>query len=240
MYAIVKKQDGTFYTSYVFAHYYEKADVSKHTYKKYIDCIYSQFYVVLNQEKTELIKQHVFYRSNKYLEPQIHIVEHNTDDWVSIRKNYSCIDVLKSIDLLSYDWNIESDVLEKCIEIDKQASYNEYVDIKTQNDIDNFMFATGHMHDAFIEEIKQEGDMLYVLFGGCWGLKVEMWFTGDLSYSVASRNPDEFDPDWFGATLIKENEHYYLVDEEDMSVDEITNDFCWFKAKSVRYHLIPQ
>ena len=241
MYAIVKKQDGSFYKSMVFAHYYEKADASESDHHKYIDSTYyNHFYVVLNQEKTKLIKQHVFDRSNKYLEPQIHIVDCSTDEWVTIQEGCSCIGFLRDIDLFSSHWNITPDTLQKCIEADQQESHSEYIDIKTERDIENFMAVSGGMHDAFIEEAKQDGDTLYILFDGCWGLKIAMWFEGDVSYSISSRNPEEFDPYWFGSTLLKENGYYYLIDETDMSVDEITDDFCWFKARSVRYHLIPQ
>jgi len=31
-----------------------------------------------------------------------------------------------------------------------------------------------------------------------------------------------------------------LIDEEDMDINDISDGYCWFKAKSVRYHLIPQ
>ena len=102
------------------------------------------------------------------------------------------------------------------------------------------MFVSGGMHDAFIETVNQDENSLYVLFDGCWGLKIEMWFSGDVSYSTSSRNPEEFDPYWFGATFKKENEYLYLIDEEDMDINEISDEYCWFKAKSVRYHLIPQ
>ena len=47
------------------------------------------------------------------------------------------------------------------------------------------------------------------------------------------------DPYWFGATLKKENGYFYLIDEENMDVNEISEDYCWFKARSVRYRLIP-
>ena len=239
MYAIVKTQNGTYYTSPVFAHYYKESN-SKDKYQRYLDSIYNQFYIVLDQGKKHLVKQYVFYKENKYLEPQIHIVDIKTEGWTSVSDGYDCIDFLRSVDPLSDYSDIDENSLKQCIQIDQKCLYREYVDIKTNQDIDNFMFVSGGMHDAFIETINQDENSLYVLFGGCWGLKIEMWFSGDVSYSTSSRNPEEFDPYWFGATFKKENEYLYLIDEEDMDINEISDGYCWFKAKSVRYHLIPQ
>ena len=64
MYAIVKAQNGTFYTSPVFAHYYKKSN-SKDEYQRYLDSIYNQFYIVLDQGKKHLVKQYVFYNEKK-------------------------------------------------------------------------------------------------------------------------------------------------------------------------------
>ena len=239
MYAIVKTQNGTFYTSAVFAHYYKKSN-SEDEYQRYLDSIYNQFYIVLDQDKKRLVKQYVFNRENKYLEPQIHITDIQTDGWSSVKDGYDCIDFLSSIDPLSDFSGIDENLLKQCIQIDLKTLYREYVDVETERDVDNFMFVSGGMHDAFIKNLKQEENYLYVLFDGCWGLKIEMWFSGDVSYSTSSRNPEEFDPYWLGATFKKGNGYFYLIDEEDMDVGEISEDYCWFKARSVRYRLIPQ
>lgn len=59
--------------------------------------------------------------------------------------------------------------------------------------------------------------MLYVLFDGTWGCKIELWFEGNVSYSTESRNPEEYDPYRSGSTLIMSNGYFILVDDENMT-----------------------
>lgn len=66
-----------------------------------------------------------------------------------------------------------------------------------------------------------------------------MWFSGDVSYDVSSRNPEEFDPYWLDSTMVLKDGFIYLVDEGDMEIEDIGEAFCWFKARNVKYHIIP-
>ena len=33
--------------------------------------------------------------------------------------------------------------------------------------------------------------------------------------------------------------YIYLVDEEELSVEQISEGYCWFKARHMKYHIIP-
>ena len=59
----------------------------------------------------------------------------------------------------------------------------------------------------------------------------------DVSFCVKSREED--DPYWMDSSLFMENGYIYLVDECDMTAEKITDDYCWFKAKSVSYQVLP-
>lgn len=80
---------------------------------------------------------------------------------------------------------------------------------------------------------------LHLIFDGIWGCNIEMWFWGDLEYDTESRNPEFEDPYWFDSTLIMQDGFIYLVDGEDMTVDEITSEYCYFKAIHMKYKIIP-
>ena len=81
--------------------------------------------------------------------------------------------------------------MEKCIQLDSAYNYVEYPEITNQNDIDNLMHTAGGFHDAKIKNMKTNDDgVLYILFDGAWGCKIEMWLENDVSYSTESRNPD--------------------------------------------------
>ena len=60
-----------------------------------------------------------------------------------------------------------------------------------------------------------------------------------VSYNTESRNPEEYDPYWFGSTFALHNGYIYMVDEDDMNIDEITDAYCWFRSKHMSYRIIP-
>lgn len=39
-------------------------------------------------------------------------------------------------------------------------------------------------------------------------------------------------------SLILKDGYVYFVDEE-LEVEEITDEYCWFKARHMKYHIIP-
>ncbi|MCI8491313.1 MAG: hypothetical protein HFJ04_13925 [Lachnospiraceae bacterium] len=73
-----------------------------------------------------------------------------------------------------------------------------------------------------------------------WGCKIEILLEGDISYQTESRNPELYDPYWYGATMIRQDGYIYLMDEEDMKVEDISDESCWFRSRRVKYHVIPE
>ena len=80
---------------------------------------------------------------------------------------------------------------------------------------------------------------LYVRFERTWEYNVEVWFWGGVEYDISSRDPEERGSYWFGSTVIIQDEFVYLVDEEDMRVDQISDGYCWFKARHMKWRIIP-
>lgn len=85
----------------------------------------------------------------------------------------------------------------------------------------------------------QEDGTLYLIFDGTWSCEIEVWFWGDLEYDLSIRKPEEDDPYWFGSTVILQDGFVYFIDEYDMTVDEITEGYCYFKARHMKYRIIP-
>ena len=80
---------------------------------------------------------------------------------------------------------------------------------------------------------------MYLRFDGTWGCEIEVWFWGDLEYDTSSRDPELYDPYWFGFTVILHDGFVYFVDDDDMTVDQITKDYCYFKARHMKYRIVP-
>ena len=238
--AIIRKGNGQYYTSLVFGYYSVSSSIDD-DYQKYLDSIYNQFYIVLDESKTKLIKQAVFDRKNKHLEPLILIVDHATDDWNIDQNNNGCVNYLDWSSLLTaVEGNsISSEMLSRCVIEDSKIEYQEYQTVKTQKDLENLDRASRGFHDAYIKDFKEENDSLYILFDGTWGCKIELWFEGNVSYSTESRDPEEYDPYWFDSTLIMSNGYFILVDEGNMTEEKIDKGYCWFKGNKLKYHIIP-
>ena len=66
----------------------------------------------------------------------------------------------------------------------------------------------------------------------------------DLEYDTSSRHSEEWIPYWTGSTLILRDGFVYFVDEY-IDADDITEDklksgyYCYFKARHMKYRIIP-
>lgn len=66
-----------------------------------------------------------------------------------------------------------------------------------------------------------------------------MWLENDVSYSTESRNPDYEDPYRSESSMAIEDGFIYFYGCDGISPLELSNKYCWFKARKVKYHIIP-
>ncbi len=231
MYAIIREGDGKFYTSMVFG-YYKSSDNSDYK---------NRFWIVLNKAKTALIKQHVLQQNTQYLIPMVLITDADESGWNKISANEESAAFLPTGKLLSLIDNdaVPDELTRKCIDMDKAYSFEPIRSINGASDIRDFTWVSGGLHDAYIAEKKEGEDALYLLFDGTWGCKIEVWFEGDVSYDTSGRDSGKWDPYWFGSTVTMENGFVYLMDEEDVLVQDIRPEHCWFRARTMKYRVIP-
>lgn len=130
-------------------------------------------------------------------------------------------------------------MLKRCIEEDAAYTYKEVVDVESDTDLKNLDCAAGGFHDAYVEKAEKNGDSVYVLFGGVWGCEVEMFFDGDADFCIDARSGEHDDPYWFDSTLFRDGEYIYLADAEKLKPGDITNNYCWFRGKHLKYRIIP-
>ncbi len=99
---------------------------------------------------------------------------------------------------------------------------------------------SGRFHDARIAKEELHDEILYLKFDGTWGRQIEVWFWGDIEYDTSSRDPEYYDPYWFGSTVILQDGFVYLADEDDLTIDDIKKgEYCYFKARHMKYRVIP-
>ena len=240
MHAIIRQDDGKYYVSAVFGYYRDVT--ATEDYKRYIESIHKPYWIVWDSEKKRLIRWLSMVPDTKYIIPQILIVDSERNNWNLDEEGVGCVDFLSRELLDSFlDDEIQpEEILSKCRAMDAGYVYNEITEVKNQQDIEDLDWVSGGFHDARIAKEKLQNDgTLYLRFDGTWGCEIEVWFSGDLEYDTSSRAPEECDPYWYGSTVILHNGFVYFVDEEDMTVDKITSGYCYFKARHMKYKVIP-
>lgn len=230
MHAIIRKGNKEYYISVVLGFYRINPKADKY------------YFVVLNEDKNKLIKCDQYFPGN-ILSPRLLIVDNDTSNWNKDENGIGEVNLFNKDELDTYceKDEIPQEILNRILHLDNKYKYKEYNEINNKKDIDNLMWATGYFHDARIT--KQEmiySNTLYLKFDGIWGCEVEMWLSESLNYDTSSRNPEEFDPYWYGATMILKNDYIYFIDEDDMKSVEDLKGYCWFKCKKIKYHIIPE
>lgn len=240
MHAIIRQGDGKYYISAVYGYYEDYTATDD--YDRYLEETHKPYWIIWDPEKKRLIRWLTMVPDGTYMIPQILIVDSDTTNWVIDEKSGGCVNFLNKALLDSFlDAEEQSEeILEKCRAMDDGYVYDDTPEIKTEKDIKNLEWVSGGFHDAHIskEELQEDGT-LYLRFDGIWGCEIEVWFWGDLEYDTSSRDQEFDDPYWFGATVILQDGFVYLVDEEDMTVEQITSGYCYFKARHMKYHIIP-
>jgi len=233
MHAIVRKGNGKYYISVILGCYNDASNDYTHRY-----------FIVLNEEKDKIIRQPMFNPKKKpHLDQMVLLIDDNQNDWIIQEDGYGCINLFDKKNLLDYALgkDIPLNLLKQCKELDSEYIYSEYNEIKNQKDIDRFMLVSGGFHDARILESQLLNDGTFkVTFDGLWGCNIEMYFIGNVSYCIESRNPEYWDPYWLGSSMYIDNNMVVFVDDEDVELKDIDDNYCWFKAEKVTYRIIPE
>ena len=241
MHAIIRKGNGKYYVSAVFGYF--RSVPKDDSYEEYIRCSRYPYYIVWNEEKTALIKKHQFVQDTEYIIPQVLIVDGEQKGWESdskTRSEWIAFLPRELADELVQKKTLPEQIRKKCLAEDDHFIYQEYREVKTQKDIDDLEWVSGCFHDGCVEKAEWDKDgSLYVLMGAVWGCSIELWFWGDVEYDISARDSSIVDPYWLDGSIFFENGFVYLVDDCDMTAEQITSNYCWFKGRHMKYRVIP-
>lgn len=176
-------------------------------------------------------------------DPRVLVIDCSKECWTDDENGYGGVDFLpmELADSIVDSGVFPDGIFEKCKAVGADYKYNPEPEIKTKEDIDNFISAVGGLHDAYIEECKELGDgTLYVRLDVTWGCRVELWFWGDVRYDTYGKDPEVCDdPSWYCSTVFFENGYVYLVDNYMNNSISIGRWNCWFRGRQMKYHIIP-
>jgi len=243
MHGIIRQGNGKYYVSTVFGHYVDIT--AKDDYGIFLQEIHNRYWIVWDEKKERLIRWHNMTPNIEYLIPQILIIDADQSNWSIDDKGIGCVSFL-SRELLDSFLDKEQqpeDILNMCRSIGSDYIFKEIQQIKTKKDIENLNWVSGGFHDAYIKREEMLNDeTLYVRFDGVWGCEIEIWFTGEVEYDTSTKNPEFYDPYWFGSTILLQNGFVYLIDDEDMediNINQLNQGYTYFKARNMKYRVIP-
>lgn len=232
MKAIIKLNNGKYYISKIFGIYNDKLNDKQ-------KAGYSFYYIIFNETGTELIKKYEYKQKSLFIIREILICDTNTS-YMKLDEN-DCGKVSfisnEEIEKIKNNQRVSPNTLKQCLKyIDKNKI--DYIKIKDENDIKNLMSVSFGFHDADIENLEEKNNKLYVLFSGIWGCKIQIIFEGNIQYKIETNN--EYSGEWFGATMLLDNNQIILVDDENYKKDENLENYSnWFKADKIKYIVIP-
>lgn len=230
MKAIVRLGNGKYYISKVFGVFNDNLNDDFNKGLRY-------YYIVFDEEMKSLISKYEYKQNTKYIDPEILICENDTSDMKIDKNNCGKVNFLSDDEMRNIlDGKISDAILSKCMKYVDNSEI-DYIEIKNNNDIKNFMLVSGNLHDGYIKELSKINNKLYVIFDGIWGCKIEIVFEGNIQYQNQREEDNLW---WFGSSMFFDNNEIVLVDDEGYEkCDDIKQSLTWFKAEKVKYKVIP-
>lgn len=211
------------YISTIFARQIHKGNWDKY------EIGYHEFCVVLNEEKTKLIRVDTFQNIKTCIEVHVADVNDDRDHWLPKDKYYGCVDFLEKYNSETLVEDISSVDLQKCINFDKQHHYQKIHEVKNEKDAHDLLVVSGGFNDALIKEVTVDKDQIKILFGKAWGMQMELLLEGDPSFHL---DPDIDEYSWWpDCSIFYEDGYWGICDGEDITSFKEPWNGIWFKAK---------
>lgn len=244
MHVIIRKYEGGCYTSEVFGVYHNEVPA----YKEYGLTSYDIYYIVLNEAKDRLVKEYLYPTDEHgYIFTRLIVVDTDKSGWNTDEKGFGEVGFTTRADLERCVENGE--LPERLSELDRKYRYQEIREIVSEKDIQDFLCATGYLHDAsFCDDIQSFDDGFRVVFGP-WGCKVELWFEGDAEYRLSDHYSQVLPNaelresgvyDLFTCTMLIEDDFVWLFDDEVENAADGQDCDLIMKARRVKYRIIPK
>ena len=211
--------------------------------------------IVFNNE-TERFELLSMYNVKPSLKRKVFIIDTSSEGMIE-KKRIKLSFKISYKNCLGYDWVLNDiDLIKKIkegslvdtkfITIAKQLNdrivYNDWTLVKDKKDVQDLMAAAWGFHDAVLENISYkfkkygEPSVVEVLFTGCWECDILLEFKGDVSihFNLDDTNVIEL----FGANIIFNDGFIYWVDDCIEDVKDISEEFIYFKARSLKWKMI--
>lgn len=219
MFAVVKNEPRLPYTSVVFGHYKEKFEDDE-----------LEYYIVLNEENSGLIK--------KMEHEDIVVLDSDTSDWNMTDDECGQIKFLDSnLPNLVMDDMVPPEVLDKCCEVNR--NYDKWKEIQTEEDIKKLDDFCCNFHDSWVSSISvnKKIDSITVVMEDIGLYSVEICFYDWASFNtgIVCAKSDY----WFCSSMYFKDGYFCLINEEDCEITPENTEYTWFSGKKAKYRIIP-
>ena len=154
--------------------------------------------------------------------------------------------ILENCDLINQIKNgkpVDEQYIKIAEEQNKSIDTNECRYVKNQKDAEDLLSAAWGFHDATLKSISYKAKENYndpssiqVLFTGCWECDILLEFKKDVL--IHFNCDDNTTPDIIGSKILFHDGFIYWVDNCIKSVDEITEEDIYFRARSLSWKMI--
>ena len=197
------------------------------------------------------------YNTNPSLKRKVFIIDTDTTDMVDKKEiKLSIITTYKNC--FGYAWILENCDLIKQIkegkpvdekyikmaeEQNKSIDTSEWKYVKNKKDADDLLSAAWGFHDSTIKSINyqikdaySDPSIVQILFTGCWECDIILEFKKDIL--IHFNCDDNSSPDIMASTILFHDDFIYWVDGHIDSVEDITEEFIYFRARSLAWKMI--
>lgn len=190
---------------------------------------------VFNRTKTRLIKVAMM-APTEQIHRQIVIFDDDTSQWWW--ENTTSTGCMKLV--ADNDKQLAENLLSKNIKtlqhIDALCTFLPAGTIKNMADARQLMDIMGGFHDAHLVKIDQNDDELHLQFAPCWGLELELWFSGECYFQTYDWQYSW----WMDGSLFVEAGMICLCDGEEIFTLAAAKQYgnC-FWGRRLRYEICP-
>ena len=163
--------------------------------------------------------------------------DENMDGWIENRQWQGLDFIVNDTGLLrSIKKGLDTpiDILNKCKDLQTTETFSGWNEINSDDDIKKLMNISVYFHDGYIENVEQDGNVLYVSFK-CWSCRIIIKFVDIIEFNSGEG------VSWDN-NCIMEAKMYYIGNYIKWVVDyscfaECDNQECYFTSKRAQYKI---
>ena len=200
-------------------------------------------YVVCLDDRRETLTTHPLHDIAQYPfpYPRLLFTDMSGDGWVEEEGVYAGVPFipLALARRIAMGEEAPADVVERCRALDDGEAVDALRPVTTDAELQNLLTVAGYLHDARADHVTVGDDTVTIEFWDVWGCTLELVFSGDTAYCLAGDPPETYWGRWMCGSLLLQDGYFYLADTLKFSAEELNDEYCWIRGKTLQFRLTP-